>query len=256
MALPADDASEIALFILNPAAGRDAEAYATLAAPSGTKPTGMCMCVDFHWIKRGAFVRAQQRDKESDLPTRLDNVCGSRSGGDEGGDGNTCWLDDHILVLIAGYEDGTIIVWDVASLSAVHRSPRHSEPMLCIAADGKRDLLAVSGSAGTTLTVGPVWPALAGAKANARAQQITLKHPGINAAVHRDDFKLLATAGWDNRVRLFSWPKMNALAILESHTSAINCLVWSRPLPSLGWIRLLAACSKDSRISLWSMYND
>lgn len=122
MALPADDASEIALFILNPAAGRDAEAYATLAAPSGTKPTGMCMCVDFHWIKRGAFVRAQQRDKESDLPTRLDNVCGSRSGGDEGGDGNTCWLDDHILVLIAGYEDGTIIVWDVASLSAGHHA--------------------------------------------------------------------------------------------------------------------------------------
>jgi WD40 repeat protein len=114
LALPADDASEIALFILNPAAaGRDAEAYATLAAPSGTKPTGMCMCVDFHWIKRGAFVRAQQREKESDLPTRL---------GDEGGDGNTCWLDDHILALIAGYEDGTIIVWDVASLSAGHHA--------------------------------------------------------------------------------------------------------------------------------------
>lgn len=278
LALPADDASEIALFVLNPGAERNAEAFATLAAPATAKPTGMCMCVEFHWIRREAFEQARRASTQFDVPEGVDadgpegakvergremdggggssagNAGASAGGSDVGHSGAS--TGDHVLVLIAGYEDGTSIVWDVASLSALHRSPRHSEPMLCVAADGKRDLLSVSGSAGMTLTVAPVWPALAGAKAKSRTLQIELKHPGINAVVHRDDFKLLATAGWDNRVRLFSWPKMKPLAILESHTSAINCLVWSRPLPSLGSIRLLAACSKDSRISLWSMYNE
>lgn len=45
-------------------------------------------------------------------------------------------------------------------------------------------------------------------------------------------------AGWDNRVRVYTWPKAKPLAILETHTSAVNALAWSPPLQ----VRASARC--------------
>lgn len=252
LAVPGDDASAIVLHILNPQAGPEARPAATLTVPVGAKPVGMCMCVEFHWINRAKFLKACGTEHTADAGELHEGSSGSSG---SSGDG-AAFGGDSCLVLLAGYEDGTSILWDVASLSVLHRSTRHSEPMLCVSADPNLDLLAVSGSAGTVLTIASAWPELASCKKSARSQKVTLKHPGVNAVAFRNDFKLLATAGWDNRVRIFSWPKIKPLAILESHASAINCLAWSASLRSLGSIQLLAACSKDSRISLWSIYNE
>ena len=85
---------------------------------------------------------------------------------------------------------------------------------------------------------------------------MALKHPGINAVSLRDDRRIVATAGWDNRVRLYSWPKFIPLAILDVHAKPVSVLAWSEPIAAKANARILAAGSKDSRISLWTLYND
>jgi len=251
--------------------GAGEQAVASLLIAPGPKPVGMCMCLEFQWLSRAALLHAQQTEARGSTGGAGAEGDGDGGGGENGSGKRRQALvdpsatadprggplpDDHSLVLLAGYEDGSTILWDVATLKLLHRASRHTEPMLCVAMDPTRGLLAVSGSAGSELCVAPVWPAVASLKVQSRSKQVTLKHPGINAVTLRSDFKLVATAGWDNRVRLFSWPKMTPLAILESHTAAINFLVWSAPLPAFNFMQLLAACSKDNRISLWNVYNN
>jgi hypothetical protein len=36
------------------------------------------------------------------------------------------------LLLVAGYEDGSAVVWDVEARTVLHRGSRHKEPMLCV----------------------------------------------------------------------------------------------------------------------------
>lgn len=69
----------------------------------------------------------------------------------------------------------------------------------------------------------------------------------------RHDKKILATAGWDHRVRLFGWKKLKPLAVLDYHAASVHCVAFSDHRQASE--RLLAAGSKDRRISIWSIYN-
>ncbi|XP_043385784.1 guanine nucleotide-binding protein subunit beta-like protein 1 isoform X4 [Chelonia mydas] len=80
-----------------------------------------------------------------------------------------------------------------------------------------------------------------------------LINAGIADVAIRQDKKILATAGWDHRIRIFGWKKLKPLAILDYHTATVHCVSFSdHSRPSE---RLLAAGSKDHRISIWSIYN-
>ena len=103
------------------------------------------------------------------------------------------------------------------------RSKLSDEPAVAVAAGTTRkgELRVIAGGAGLALHIGKA-PSV-GTNREARGalpslcdlQRIELKHAGINSVSIRGDGKLFATAGWDNRVRLFSWPRSNPLAILE-----------------------------------------
>uniref|UniRef100_A0A8C2JM91 Uncharacterized protein n=1 Tax=Cyprinus carpio TaxID=7962 RepID=A0A8C2JM91_CYPCA len=62
-------------------------------------------------------------------------------------------------------------------------------------------------------------------------------------------FWILATAGWDDNIRVFGWKKLKPLAVLQHHTDMVNSVAFSdhQDPPQ----RLLAAGSKDQRISVW-----
>ncbi|XP_053135354.1 guanine nucleotide-binding protein subunit beta-like protein 1 isoform X5 [Hemicordylus capensis] len=84
-------------------------------------------------------------------------------------------------------------------------------------------------------------------------QTYNLTNPGIAEVTLRQDKKILATAGWDHRIRLFGWKKFKPLAVLDYHKATIHCVAFSdHTQPSK---RLMAAASKDHRISVWSIYN-
>lgn len=79
-----------------------------------------------------------------------------------------------------------------------------------------------------------------------------LVNAGISDITIRADKKILATAGWDHRIRIFGWKKMKPLAVLDYHTATVHCVCFSDH--SNPRERLLAAGSKDQRISVWSIY--
>ena len=74
-----------------------------------------------------------------------------------------------------------------------------------------------------------------------------LTNPGIADVKIRPDRKILATAGWDHRVRVFHWRTMKPLAVLSFHSATVHCVAFAKD-------GLLAAGSGDQRISIWSLY--
>ncbi|RVE68616.1 hypothetical protein OJAV_G00093570 [Oryzias javanicus] len=152
-------------------------------------------------------------------------------------------------LLLAGYEDGSLLLWNVTQRSELSQVKAHPEPVMCLTFDPQR-LRGISGSAETKLSS---W--ILDSQNNIQLQEsVELVNPGVSQLCIRADGKLLASAGWDHRVRIFGWKKLRPLAVLQYHTDMVLSVAFSDPLDPRQ--RLLAAGSKDQRISLWSIYNE
>ncbi|XP_060997298.1 guanine nucleotide-binding protein subunit beta-like protein 1 isoform X3 [Dama dama] len=145
-------------------------------------------------------------------------------------------------LLLAGYEDGSLVLWDVSTRKVCSRVACHSEPVMGLALDPRR-ARGVSGSAEKALAV---W-SLEGQQALQVRGTHELTNPGIADVKIRPDSKILATAGWDHRVRVFQWRTMRPLAVLAFHSATVHCVAFDTA-------GLLAAGSGDQRISIWSLY--
>uniref|UniRef100_A0A3P8S059 Guanine nucleotide binding protein (G protein), beta polypeptide 1-like n=1 Tax=Amphiprion percula TaxID=161767 RepID=A0A3P8S059_AMPPE len=152
-------------------------------------------------------------------------------------------------LLLAGYEDGSLLLWDVTQRSTLSQVKAHPEPVMCLTFDTKR-LRGISGSSEKKLSS---W--MLDSQNNLQLQDgVMLVNPGVSQMCIREDGKLLASAGWDHRVRIFSWKKLRPLAVLQYHTDMVLSVAFSDHQDPRQ--RLLAAGSKDQRISLWSIYNE
>ncbi|XP_027628412.1 guanine nucleotide-binding protein subunit beta-like protein 1 isoform X2 [Tupaia chinensis] len=147
------------------------------------------------------------------------------------------------LLLLAGYEDGSVALWDVSERKVCSRVACHEEPIMGLDFDSQK-ARGVSGSAGKALAV---W-SLDGQQALQVRGTHQLTNPGISDVTIRADRKILATAGWDHQVRVFHWRTMKPLAVLAFHSATIHCVAFATN-------GLLAAGSGDQRISVWSIYS-
>uniref|UniRef100_A0A0K2UB97 Guanine nucleotidebinding protein subunit betalike protein 1like [Bombus impatiens] n=1 Tax=Lepeophtheirus salmonis TaxID=72036 RepID=A0A0K2UB97_LEPSM len=73
--------------------------------------------------------------------------------------------------------------------------------------------------------------------------------------------KVACASSWDGTIRLFSWmqpEKIKSLGALKFHTETMNCVTTSCvPIKMEGKeLYMIAAGSKDERISLWDIYNE
>ncbi|XP_029961287.1 guanine nucleotide-binding protein subunit beta-like protein 1 [Salarias fasciatus] len=152
-------------------------------------------------------------------------------------------------LLLAGYEDGSLLLWDVTQRADLSRVRAHPEPVMCLTFDTER-LRGVSGSSERELAS---WTLDEQSKLQLR-DGVTLVNPGVSQLCLRGDGKLLASAGWDHRVRVFGWKKLRPLAALQYHTDMVLSVAFSDHQDPRR--RLLAAGSKDQRISLWSIYSE
>ncbi|XP_061905680.1 guanine nucleotide-binding protein subunit beta-like protein 1 [Entelurus aequoreus] len=152
-------------------------------------------------------------------------------------------------VLLAGYEDGSLLLWDITQKSKLSQTKAHNEPLMCLTFDPEA-LRGVSGSSENRLSS---W-ILDGQNSLQIQDRVTLTNPGVSQLCVRGDGKLLASAGWDHRVRLFGWKKLRPLAVLQYHSDMVLSVAFSHHKDPRR--RLLAAGSKDQRISLWSIYNE
>ncbi|KAM4810325.1 guanine nucleotide-binding protein subunit beta-like protein 1 [Rhinophrynus dorsalis] len=150
-------------------------------------------------------------------------------------------------LLLAGYEDGSVALWNVLEHRLMSWLTCHKEPVMSL----DFDCVKARGVSGSSEKILSVW--------SFDEQQILkayktqeLINPGIADVVLRPDRKILCTAGWDHRIRVFGWKKMKPLAVLQYHTASVHCVSFSDHLTPED--RLLAAGSKDQRISVWSIY--
>ncbi|BDA43160.1 Guanine nucleotide-binding protein subunit beta-like protein [Coccomyxa sp. Obi] len=155
--------------------------------------------------------------------------------------------DSEAVYAAAGYEDGTVAVWDADEADSPIMSSRlHSEPIMALTIDpsGKGG---VSSSAEDRLAVFSIeWDKLELHK----QADIPLKKPGVAALAQRHDGKVLASAGWDGRVRLFHRKTQRPLAVLQYHRSGVQDVCFDQKS------KLLASASKDGSIALWSVFTD
>lgn len=152
-------------------------------------------------------------------------------------------------LLLAGYEDGSLLLWDVSQRSVLSRVTAHPEPVMCMAFDPHR-LKGISGSSDKNLSSWTI-----DGQHNLQVKDpVLLVNPGVSQLSVRGDCKIVASAGWDHRVRVFGWKKLRPLAVLQHHSDMVLSVAFSDHQDPRS--KLLAAGSKDKRISLWSICNE
>ncbi|KAK1156590.1 guanine nucleotide-binding protein subunit beta-like protein 1 isoform X1 [Acipenser oxyrinchus oxyrinchus] len=151
-------------------------------------------------------------------------------------------------LLWAGYEDGSVSLWNLSERSLLSRLACHAEPIMSLDFDPGK-LRGVSGSSEKAINS---WT-LDGQQSLKLQDSVELVNPGISHLCIREDRRILATAGWNHRIRLLGWKKLKPLAVLQYHTDVVQFVAFSdHDVPNK---RLMAAGSKDQRISFWSVYN-
>ncbi|GAQ82778.1 WD40 domain-containing protein [Klebsormidium nitens] len=148
-------------------------------------------------------------------------------------------------VAVGGYEDGTVMAWDLRSPAVpCIRQRLHSEPVLSLAVD-RTGCGGISGSADDKV----VFFNLRYAEGRGCvAKELPLGRPGIGDIALREDQRIVATAGWDHRVRIFDCKRRTPLGVLRYHSAAVTSVAFS---PGG---QLLASASRDAAIALWSIY--
>lgn len=127
------------------------------------------------------------------------------------------------LVLVSGHEDGRVMVHSNSENLDGHSpwqkiatSKPHSQPVLSLDISPSREHFITSGA---DATIAKFALKLSGTTAVLQPEKsVNTKHAGQQGLSLRSDSKILATAGWDGRVRVYSTKTLKELAVLKWHT--------------------------------------
>ena len=145
-------------------------------------------------------------------------------------------------LIAAGYEDGSVVVWDIRFPDCVKNVARlHLEPVSSFDYCG-RTQRGVSASVDGTVISWSGTELRQTAAADVRG--------GVACVRARTDGKLFAVGACDSRIHIFSGrPKLLPLAVVRAHTQSVQSLAFNK-------CHQLAAGSRDKTVSIWSMYKD
>lgn len=186
------------------------------AAPAGGSPAGRAAAPE------SASPASPSSNAEAGRePASAGLQCAAAGAGDAAGDAPAPGspAPPPRILLAAGYEDGSIAVWHVgAAPGAPPTALRQlcSEPIMSLAIDGA----ATGGAAGSAeeqVVVFRLDSAACPARLSVRhSMEVRGKgRAGVGDVAVRPDRRVLATAGWDGRVRLFKYRSVRPLAVLK-----------------------------------------
>lgn len=175
--------------------------------------------------------------------------------------------------LVSAWENGHLYAWDVRSPSVPFASTAtasgqasarvHSEPPLALdlavvvdqGNNGGGECIVRGVSGGADAQLGMFCMRLPNDDAREEGEQpirveerLELGHQGVSSVCIRGDQRIFATGGWDKRIRVWDFKRRRPLAILKTHTGAINCLAFAHST------NLMVSGSADTRIACWSLY--
>lgn len=153
---------------------------------------------------------------------------------------------DHPIVM-AGYENGELVSFDLRQNAELASLDLFSgQPLMCFDYSSSNHI----GLAGSSENSLKQFIADDQLSSMAVKETISLVNAGINCVkIRQRDSKLVATGGWDAKIRLFGLKKVKPLAVLDFHKDAINTVSFSNE-------NLLVCGSNDTIISFWNIYND
>jgi WD40 repeat protein len=140
----------------------------------------------------------------------------------------------HENTLSCGYEDGSLLEWDLRKPNQVWKEVCLYEggdsPVMCIQSNSR---MVVTGSTPNQDLILRADESMKRCKVVSGVNDISILESGM-----------IASGGWDGKIRIFS-PKMKPITILKHHLESIHCLDSTN--------EILASGSKDQRISLWNL---
>lgn len=178
-------------------------------------------------------------------------------------------------LVVSGYEDGSVAVSDVRTLSALQvLSRQHSEPVFALSTTPKSMNYIYSGGGDAKLiryrlirddeeSSSARWT---------EAENLTLPQNGKNEATHssimtrsyccagtsaialRSDERIIASSHWDGTVRLFDRKKMKCLGIFRHHRESVLGVRFGKKGSEEATV--FASCSRDGHIALWNLFAD
>lgn len=154
---------------------------------------------------------------------------------------STTLMSDWPRILI-GYEDGSIALWDVKNSTMLSILKVHKEAVMSLVFSMEQN----KGFSGSVDEVLASWKILETGELE-KYPDTKLTNSGLCDIRIRPDNKIVATGGWDSRIRLFNFKKLKPLAVLTYHSESVQCIDFSID-------NLLACGSKDRHISLWNLY--
>eukprot|EP01137_Pigoraptor_chileana_P014782 Opistho-2@69871 len=167
------------------------------------------------------------------------------------------------LMLAVGHEGGGVIVHNLSANKTQLWARSGTDPILCLTLDSTRRSICYGSAAenvccldvGTPLGV-PMQDAVP-INVGSSLRSVTLPKHGVADIKIRADDRIIATGGWDSCIRLFGLRTLKPLAALKAHDATVNCVAFSSPHATEGGPSkvLLAGGSKDTKISIWDVYN-
>lgn len=155
-------------------------------------------------------------------------------------------MSGPVTQLLAGYESGKLIHWDVRSGKSLCEITLHDDVVMCMAYSTSPGFnTGVSGSVDKTLVT---WKFSDSGEIKI-VGRVECTNAGFNSIRFRPDSKILVTAGWDNFLRIFSAKSLKPLCVLPYHKDRVLSVEFSEN-------HYLAAGSKDHLISVWDVYRN
>ncbi|XP_063381973.1 guanine nucleotide-binding protein subunit beta-like protein 1 [Cydia fagiglandana] len=157
--------------------------------------------------------------------------------------------DKHCL--LAGYEAGWLLLWDLNTSQCISKLQTKECPMsVDFHVEQQRGIIGNASDVIQIFSIGRKDSSLA------HKTDITIKNAGVNKVQSRMDGKVFVSGGWDGHVRIFSWFSLRPLVVLTEHRQAIQDVCYSSQKVSFWNANIMAAGGLDGAITLWDLYNN